>query len=371
MRQRRFRCQYGFTLVELLVVIAIIGVLVALLLPAIQAAREAARRTQCTNQVKQLMTAMMNHESSHKAFPSGGVIPWPLIQDYLTGPNGRPYGPEKQGLGWTYQILPYLEGAPQFDIKNQAQLANTSFPMYNCPSRRGPTQLGWVDAGLGVSPYLNDYAAAVPYPSAGQVGQSTDSRYVVPANQYDPTGCREETFWGNGRTSTHPVHTAPPPGTGDAAGTWYGFNGVIVRSNLFVSGGNKTITGYYTKISFNNIEDGSSNTLVLGEKWLIPSVYDYGDWHDDAGWTGGWDCDILRSTICGFFADRELARDASGNISEDTRLAGFRFGGPHSSGMVSGFADGSVHFLSYDLEPLMFNNLAHRSDGSTINMEAL
>src|SRR5687767_2008924 len=119
MRRRRFRCQYGFTLVELLVVIAIIGVLVALLLPAIQAAREAARRTQCTNQVKQIMTAMMNHESSHKAFPSGGIIPWPFIEDYLS--SGRPYGPEKQGLGWTYQILPYLEGNAQFDITNQAQ----------------------------------------------------------------------------------------------------------------------------------------------------------------------------------------------------------------------------------------------------------
>ncbi|MCA9147637.1 MAG: DUF1559 domain-containing protein, partial [Planctomycetales bacterium] len=109
----------GFTLVELLVVIAIIGVLVALLLPAIQAAREAARRTQCTNQVKQMMTAMLNHESAKQAFPSGGIIPWPNIQDYLTGPNGRPYGPEKQGLGWAYQILPYIEADNVLNISNQ------------------------------------------------------------------------------------------------------------------------------------------------------------------------------------------------------------------------------------------------------------
>jgi prepilin-type N-terminal cleavage/methylation domain-containing protein len=69
--------QRAFTLVELLVVIAIIGVLVALLLPAIQAAREAARRGSCKNNLKQISTAFLNHESAVGHLPTGGwTIRW-------------------------------------------------------------------------------------------------------------------------------------------------------------------------------------------------------------------------------------------------------------------------------------------------------
>src|SRR5687767_11452707 len=111
----------AFTLVELLVVIAIIGVLVALLLPAVQAARESARRTQCVNQVKQIMLSMHNHESALRAFPSGGGPSWPVLSYYLVSRGGAPYGPEKQGLSWAFQILPYLEGQQVYNIREQTQ----------------------------------------------------------------------------------------------------------------------------------------------------------------------------------------------------------------------------------------------------------
>lgn len=80
---------HGFTLIELLVVIAIIGVLVALLLPAVQSAREAARRNDCSNRLRQMGLAALNHESAKKALPIGRQLPG--------------------AWGVHSQLLPYLE----------------------------------------------------------------------------------------------------------------------------------------------------------------------------------------------------------------------------------------------------------------------
>jgi prepilin-type N-terminal cleavage/methylation domain-containing protein len=80
----------AFTLVELLVVIAIIGILVGLLLPAVQAAREAARRMSCSNNLRQVALASHNYESAYKVFPA------------TTGSSD--YSPQAR-------ILPYIEQA--------------------------------------------------------------------------------------------------------------------------------------------------------------------------------------------------------------------------------------------------------------------
>src|ERR1700754_596877 len=98
------RNRSGFTLVELLVVIAIIGILVAMLLPAIQSAREAARRSSCSNNLKNLGLAALNHHDINKHFPVSygatyaGEAPVPQI-----------------GAGWIFNTLPQLEESALYD----------------------------------------------------------------------------------------------------------------------------------------------------------------------------------------------------------------------------------------------------------------
>jgi prepilin-type N-terminal cleavage/methylation domain-containing protein len=93
------RTRPAFTLVELLVVIAIIGVLVALLLPAVQAAREAARRSNCTNNLSQLIIAVHNYEMAHGFYPPGTIDAKGPIVNAQIGYHHN----------WIIQTLPFME----------------------------------------------------------------------------------------------------------------------------------------------------------------------------------------------------------------------------------------------------------------------
>jgi prepilin-type N-terminal cleavage/methylation domain-containing protein/prepilin-type processing-associated H-X9-DG protein len=358
----------GFTLVELLVVIAIIGILVALLLPAIQAAREAARRTECTNHIKQMMLAMHNLESAKKCFPSGGIAPYSSIEYYLTDSNlsdgshnpnahGQPYGPEKQGLSWAYQLLPYLEESATYSINRADDLNGIIISAYHCPSKRGPTR-----SIYGAE--LMDYAAAVPSRPRSRLGNPATYVYVQDDPTWGTTGCAVQEFWGDagGNVRFESDLQGLDATFFSNPKRFVGFMGVIVRSNFCSTCSlEKQNVGWYKKIDFRQITDGSSNTMVLGEKRLHPSEYDglkpdgTAPWHDDWGWKEGWDPDTLRATICLFGPDT--------NDYLTLTSFGYDFGSPHPGGMNAGFADASVHLISYDIDRELFNRLGHRSDG--------
>jgi len=143
------RSRRGFTLVELLVVIAIIGVLIALLLPAVQMAREAARRSQCSNNLKQIVLASHNYHDTHNAFPvSVGWKP-----DVVNGP-----GATRSAFGAKFRLLPYLEQNTLYERTDQATPNALPFthgwdgnfnthlsiklPIFNCPSAPLQTKNG-------------------------------------------------------------------------------------------------------------------------------------------------------------------------------------------------------------------------------------
>lgn len=134
----------AFTLIELLVVIAIIAILVALLLPAVQQAREAARRTQCKNNLKQIGIAMHNYHDVYNQFPpSVGWNPGPAYANDITA-----------SFSDKVFMLPMLERANEFSRLRYDQYpyhhwyrgSNTSLsgrlPVFNCPSNANPNQGG-------------------------------------------------------------------------------------------------------------------------------------------------------------------------------------------------------------------------------------
>lgn len=319
--------KHGFTLVELLVVITIIGILIALLLPAVQAAREAARKLQCNNNLKQIGLASLNHESTHGWLPTNG---WCNGVDttvgYCIGDPDKGFGKEQMG-GWFFNILPYAEinalhdmAIGQTDAKKKATNVNlvaTPISMAFCPSRRQP--------------------------------------FSQPLSSY----------W---QTHTYPFYNLAYASSMTIAPTDYAING---GPTAVADARTPSIDGVsYNKstVRMAEITDGTSNTYLVGEKYLNPDNYSNGESPgDSASVYGGHDWGIVRWTYGGngnpaLAANSFYPRqDRSGD--EENRI----FGSAHASSFNMSFCDGSVQSVSYSIDPYVHELLGNRHDGQPID----
>ncbi|MFO0967133.1 MAG: DUF1559 domain-containing protein [Gemmataceae bacterium] len=287
----RTRGRPAFTLIELLVVIAIIAILIALLVPAVQKVREAAARTQCLNNMRQLAIGMHAHNDVYKILPTAGTTPW-------AGPtftSNIPDGPRKQQSGWVYQILPFIEQAAVYKMTNPWTV---SIPLVWCPSRR-------TNAIYGGTNYLGDFCVVTPADSPGSWDQFWYGN-----------------IWG--------VPTGAP------------YKGMIVRQ-------------FCGTTSLATIPDGTSNVIMITEKQLNPALYFSGDWHDDRGWSDGFDPDTVR--YGGFQPNPDTMYNNQGGWE------GYRVGSAHVGFFNVVMGDASTRSVTYGIDLNTFNLLTNRMDG--------
>lgn len=339
----------GFTLVELLVVIAIIGVLVALLLPAVQAAREAARRTQCSNQLKQMALASLNHESALGYLPSGG---WGFR---WTGDPDMGFG-EKQPGGWTFSLLYYIEQGNVQTIgqgldlaaKNAALLEQkrTPVPMFYCPSRRAPTLAYGPESSINApnDPNGDFLVAKTDYAGSGGCGipgVTTIDRQGRPSGPL-LVQCPER--------YPHPIVCNGITSKEVAAK----FDGVIVSR---------------WPVALREIVDGTSNTMLIAERYLPVSMYDHraNIPVDNNSMYQGYDWDTVRWSSGYVNPSAPAGEEMPGMPRPDTDESGtpgitIRFGAAHPGVFLASFCDGSVHSLTYDIDPGEWERLGARND---------
>jgi prepilin-type N-terminal cleavage/methylation domain-containing protein len=209
----------GFTLIELLVVIAIIAVLIALLLPAVQQAREAARRTQCRNHLKQLGLAFHNYHDQHKRFPPAVVA--------LVPPNtSQEAGTVFRNWGYQGMLLPFIDQAP----------------LYN--------QIGVGNAPLVPSAALtnvNDYTTA-PAGSIERLFLTKISVFLCPSANGGDLNQYQNNLATMMYAANNQIMVQPPGAVGG-----------------IVPGARATAIG--------DISDGTSNTLLMGEKALMSAPF--------------------------------------------------------------------------------------------------
>jgi len=343
----------GFTLVELLVVIAIIGLLIALLLPAVQAAREAARRNQCANNLKQIGLALLNRESSARRFPPGVMARqrFSYSDDAISG-----------GFEWVYFIhfiLPNLEetsyysalGGPTFNVKNP----------WDVPSAWPKTVNGAPFAAL-VCPSDTTEGAMKNMPA-----------FTIPPPLLIPASNYLGIFSG-----LNDYHNYKLTGNGGAAGD--GGSGGNTEPDPKM----RAVFGYYKGTKLSSITDGTSKTIAVAEYLNGLDLNDIrgGFYTNRAG------CQFLYMTLGpnSSAPDNILSwhpsfcpTDGSHNRpllnlpctqgSTDQNYASPR--SRHSGGVQVSFCDGSVHFVTDEVDTQLWRSLGWIGDNQMVDTTGL
>ena len=327
------RRERAFTLIELLVVIAIIAILIALLLPAVQQAREAARRTQCRNNLKQFGLALHNYHDAHLTFPMG----------------------TNYGLwGWKAFVLPFVDQAAMYNVINFSDNIDSTAPRCRGQGAGCFTNQHQHDAqdAAGIANYSSTKKALYGCPSdpleqqayGGTLKTVSGNYFGVAGNHSSTVRCTS----GDTRPNTRFRITFPAS---------YGACGPAVGGPPHIAGcpgvpnQDSGILWFASKVDIGKITDGTSNTLMVGERAIDPSK----SWGWDAT---GTECDQWMGT-------GDVMRTPNPTLDANPNNA-IRFNSHHPGVCQFLLGDGSVRGLSYNIDFNTFGFLGTRAGGEVI-----
>ncbi|MBI1347682.1 DUF1559 domain-containing protein [bacterium] len=307
----------GFTLIELLVVIAIIAILIALLLPAVQQAREAARRTECKNILKQWGLALHNYHDNFNRLPYGSMG----LANSATNPTNN--------MGFHVLLLPYIDQAPLYNKFNFSEHYSSTT---NVALNQQSTPLHWCA-------------------SARLVDRSSTTAGQWTVNYYGVAGA---------------IGPKPAPLTGN-------YDWVSVASASTDHGGIAT-NGMLTRnlsLRFGDCTDGMSNTFLMGE---ISGQRDPG-----TGWADNWRPWLQGSSGSGSsgvatYAHKNVTHPI-GNYSgyqgatANRLFNNVRFSSQHAGGVHFLFGDGTVRFVSQNVDFATYQAAASRGDSESQQLQ--
>ncbi|MCA9126543.1 MAG: DUF1559 domain-containing protein [Planctomycetales bacterium] len=339
----------GFTLVELLVVIAIIGILVGLLLPAVQAAREAARRMQCTNNLKQLALSVHNFHDAFKKMPYGMLRrqppEWPHPEEGQAGQNRR--------YQLMHQLLPFIE---QNNLWTRWDQLN-----FNANRREPGGTIDWVGEHFFKQTVATMVCPSNPGSLWNESADPADSGIYFRNHYFGCAGTRgyPRRDTSGARPSLYnpfaPAVPNPTPGAAYSALT----DGIFTQNKQF---------------GFQNASDGLSNTILLGERQYYDQVFDSlpGERIRDWGWCwfGAQGDSFLGTGVPINFQLPSNFTSLDGAVQQllyDDRINAF--GSMHVGGCNIAVGDGSVHFLSENMSPVVFQALGTRAGGEVAQLE--